>query len=172
MILIALILLIGAITYALTVASFAWEDLVFGLGLTAVLLAMFRNVVLPSPLPSSGRVLRSALAFPLFVLAELREIVTGTWQVATFVIGLRPLEHPGIVRIPIGPRSPVSEALAGYVITVSPSTFLLGMDEATNEMLVHAIDASDPEAVRQAYDRLFERYERHVVPPMPEGADR
>jgi multisubunit Na+/H+ antiporter MnhE subunit len=172
MILVPLILVLGAVTYALTLASFAWEDLAFGLALSTVVLAMFRNVLLPAPLPSSGRVLTGLLHVPAFLFAVMREIVTGTWQVATFVIGLRELEHPGIVRIPLGPRSPVSEALAGYVITVSPGTYLIDVDEETNEMLVHAMDASDPDAVRQHYEWLFERYERHVVPPLPEGGSR
>jgi multicomponent Na+:H+ antiporter subunit E len=170
MIFILLILGFGAVIYGLTLASFAWEDLVFGLGLTAVLLGIFHNVVLPKPLPSSGRVLAAVAWFPAFVFASIREIVRGTWQVASFVVGIRPLEHPGIVRIPLGNRTPVSRGMAGFVMTVSPGTFLLAVDEETNEMLVHAIDASDPDALRAHYDYLHERFERHVVPPLPEEA--
>lgn len=169
MILILLILALGAVTYALTVASFAWEDLVFGFGLTSVLLMMFRTVLLPKPLPSSIQVLSSLLAFPVFALVTVREIITGTWLVARHVTGLRPLEHPGIVRIPIGTRTPVSRAMAGYVITISPGTFLIGIDDDTDEMLVHAIDASDPDAIRHSYQTLHQRYERHVVPTQPKG---
>lgn len=172
MILIPLALALGAVVYALTVASFAWPDLVFGLGLTAVLLALFRNVVLPWPLPSSGQVLRSIAVFPVFALAAVRDIVAGTWLVATFVVGLRKLEHPGIVRVPLGRRSPVSAGLAGYIVTLSPGTFLVGVDEDANEMLVHAIDASDPDALRRDYQTFHERYERHVVPPLPREASR
>ncbi len=172
MILIPLFLALGAATYALTVASFAWEDLIFGVVLTAVLLAIFHNVVLPKPLPSSARVLKGVLFFPIFVLAEIREVFTGTWLVATRVVGIHPLDHPGIVRIPIGERSPVSSGMAGFVITVTPGTFLIDVDEETNEMLVHAIDASDPEAVRDHYQWLFENFERRVVPPLPEEASR
>ena len=56
-------------------------------------------------------------------LGTIREIITGTWLVALHVVGLKPLEHPGIVRIPIGERTPVSRGMAGYIITVSPGTF-------------------------------------------------
>lgn len=172
MIVIPVILGLGAVTYALTVASFAWEDLVFGAGLTAVLLALFRNVLLPSPLPSSGRVFVAIVSFPLFVLGTIREIITGTWLVALHVVGLKPLEHPGIVRIPIGERTPVSRGMAGYIITVSPGTFLVDVDDETNEMLVHAIDASDPDALRRHYQSLYQGYERHVVPALPKEARR
>lgn len=172
MIVIPLILALGAVTYALTVASFAWEDLVFGAGLTAILLALFRTVLLPSPLPSSGQVLTSIVAFPLFVLATVREVIVGTWLVARHVVGLQPLEHPGIVRIPIGERTPVSRGMAGYVLTVSPGTFLIDVDDETNELLVHAIDASDPDALRRHYQSLYQGYERHVVPAVPKEARR
>jgi multicomponent Na+:H+ antiporter subunit E len=172
MMVIPVILVLGAVTYALTVASFAWEDLVFGAGLTAVLLALFRNVLLPRSLPSSGRVLISVVAFPLFVLGTIREIFTGTWLVARHVVGIQPLEHPGIVRIPIGERTAVSRGMAGYIITVSPGTFLVDFDDETNEMLVHAIDASDPDALRRHYQSLHQGYERHIVPALPKEARR
>jgi multisubunit Na+/H+ antiporter MnhE subunit len=172
MILLPVIVALGAVMYALTVASFAWEDLVFGAGLTVVLLALFRAVVLPRPLPSSGQVLIAIVAFPLFTLAAIRDIFKGTWLVARHVVGLRPLEHPGIVRIPLGKRASVSRGLAGYVITLSPGTFLIDVDEETDEMLVHAIDASDPDALRHAYQAFHQRYERHVVPPLPKEPRR
>jgi multisubunit Na+/H+ antiporter MnhE subunit len=163
-ILIPLILALGAGVYLLTVASLAWEDLAIGLAATAVLLALFRNVLLPRRLPSSLGVLRSIAAFPLFVLAIVGEIVKGTWNVALIVVGARKLEHPGIVRIPLGDRSPASAGVAGLVMTISPGTFLVAVDEEAGEMLIHAIDASDPEKIREDYRVLYERYERHILP--------
>jgi multicomponent Na+:H+ antiporter subunit E len=168
MILIPVILALGAVIYALTLASFAWEDLVTGVGVTAALLIIFHNVVLPKPLPSSGRILTAIVWFPAFVVGCLRDMTKGTWLVARYVVGIRPLEHPGIVRIPIGPRTPVSRGMAGFVITLSPGTFLLEIDEETDEMLIHAIDATDPDALRQDYESFYERFERHVVPAQPE----
>jgi multicomponent Na+:H+ antiporter subunit E len=170
MIVIPVIVALGAVTYALTVASFAWEDLVFGAALTAILLASFRGVLLPRRLPSSRLVLIAIVFFPAFVLASIRDIIKGTWLVARHVVGLQPLEHPGIVRIPLGERTPVSKGMAGYVITLSPGSFLVDVDEETNEMLVHMIDASDPDALRHDYQTFHQRFERHVVPPMPKEA--
>lgn len=164
MIAILLILSMSTAIYALTVASFAWEDLVLGLVLSAVLVLAFRNVLLPQRLPSNGQVLKAILMFPLFILVVLRDVITGTWLVALFVLGIRKLEHPGIVRVPLGRRSRPSAGLAGLVLTLSPGTFLVAIDWDEREMLVHAIDASDPDALRENYDTFYERYEQHVVP--------
>lgn len=164
MILILLTICLSTMVFAFTVASFAWEDLVLGAGLSVVLLIAFRKVLLPDPLPPNAQVIKSIVMFPLFVLASLREIVSGTWQVASYVIGVRKLEHPGIVRVPLGERSRVSAGFAGFVMTLSPGTFLVAIDWEERVMLVHAIDASDPDKLREDYDAFYKRYERHIVP--------
>lgn len=164
MMLILVILALGTGVYALTVDSFAWEDLALGLGATAVLLAIFWRVLMPARLPPNGQILKAIVWFPAFVLVALREIIVGTWQVAAIVLHIRPLEHPGIVRVPLGRRSKASAGLAGMVLTLSPGTFLIDIDWETHEMLVHAIDASDPDALRAGYDDFYENIERHIVP--------
>jgi multicomponent K+:H+ antiporter subunit E/multicomponent Na+:H+ antiporter subunit E len=68
------------------------------------------------------------------------------------------------VRVPLGRRSKASTGLSGMVLTLSPGTFLIDVDWEKREMLVHAIDASDPEGMREGYDRLYENIQRHVVP--------
>lgn len=164
MIAILLVLALSTSVYALMVASFAWEDLALGLALSSVVLFAFRNVLLPSRLPANGQVLKAIVMLPAFLLVALRDILVGTWQVAAFVIGFRKLEHPGIVRVPLGRRSKPSAGLAGLVLTLSPGSFLIAIDWEEREMLVHAIDASDPDKLREDYDTFYERYEQHVVP--------
>lgn len=164
MMFIVVILALGTAVYGLVVASFAWEDLALGLGLTAVLLAFFHNVLVPKPLPSNLRVLKAIAAFPLFAALAVLDIIRGTWLVASIVVGWRRLEHPGIVKVPIGRRSKASAGVAGIVMTLSPGTFLVAMDWEAGEMLVHAIDASDPDTLRESYEAFYERVERHVVP--------
>jgi multisubunit Na+/H+ antiporter MnhE subunit len=40
----------------------------------------------------------------------------------------------------------------------------IDLDEAAGVMLLHVIDASDPEQVRAAHLRFYERYQRRVFP--------
>ncbi|MBA2758681.1 MAG: Na+/H+ antiporter subunit E [Chloroflexia bacterium] len=164
MILIAVVLMLLTAVYSMTLASLAWEDLALGLGLSAILLFTFRGVLLPSPLPPAGQTLRAVAAFPAFAFIAFTEIVKGSWQVATIVVGIRPLANPGIVEIPIMERTPTAVGLSGLILTLSPGSFLVDVKWDERVMLIHVIDATDPEAIRAGYVRFYERYQRALVP--------
>jgi multicomponent Na+:H+ antiporter subunit E len=92
------------------------------------------------------------------------EIVRGTWDVALRVLHLRPVEHPGIVLVPIGERTEVGVAVTGLLVGLSPGSLLLDVDTERQVMLFHVIDAGDPDAVRTQLDRFYQRYQRRVFP--------
>lgn len=164
MILVVVVLALLTGVYSLTLGSLAWEDLLLGLGLSAALLMVFRKVLLPSPLPSTARMLMAIATFPAFTFIAVRDIVKGSWQVATIVVGLRPLAQPGIVEIPILERSSTAVGLSGLILTLSPGSFLVDVKWDERVMLVHVIDASDPDEVRAGFVRFYERYQRTLVP--------
>lgn len=164
MILVILVVILLTGMYSLILASFAWEDVALGLVLSVTLLALFRHVLLPSPLPSNARMLRAIVMFPMFAFVAIRDIVTGSWTVALIVVGIRPLNRPGIVAIPIGERSPTAVGMSGMILTLSPGSFLVDVDWDEGVFLIHVIDASDPDAVRETYQTFYDRYQRHVVP--------
>ena len=160
---VARILLLCAV-YALTLASADPLDLLAGLLLGAVLLAALRP---PVPQGSGGHgppFARRVAAFPLFALGLLADIARGTWDVALRVVHLRPVDHPGIVRIPIGDRTPLGVAVSALATTLSPGSVFIDVDEAAGVMLLHVIDASDPDQVRATHLRFYERYQRRVFP--------
>jgi multisubunit Na+/H+ antiporter MnhE subunit len=113
---------------------------------------------------AGGVLLRRLIAFPLFALAVVRDIVVGTWQVAVVVLGLRPLRHPGIVAVPIGERSRLGVAVSALATTLSPGSFLVDVDWQERVMLIHVLDATDPDAIRDGLARFYRRYQRHVFP--------
>ncbi len=164
MILVVVVLALLTAVYSMTLASLAWEDLALGFGLSAMLLYAFRGVLLPSPLPSAVLTLKAIAAFPAFAFIAVIEIVKGSWQVALIVVGLRPLVNPGIVEIPIMERTPTAVGLSGLLWTLSPGSFLVEVKWDERVMLVHVIDASDPETIRAGYVRFYERYQRALVP--------
>ena len=67
MIQIILLLVVLTSTYALTVASFAWEDLAFGFGLSAVLLATFRRSMLPERLQDPAMTIKAIVMLPVYL---------------------------------------------------------------------------------------------------------
>lgn len=111
-----------------------------------------------------GETARRAVAFPALAMAVTREVIAGTVQVARVVLGLRPGSLAGTVWIPIEERSRTGVAVAALWLTLSPGEVLLAVDWERRRMLIHTIDASDPEALRARHRRLYERFQRRVFP--------
>jgi multisubunit Na+/H+ antiporter MnhE subunit len=156
--------LLLALIYVLTLASLAPWDVLGGVLIAAMLLALFRKVTVghrPAPLPDLPARL---VAFIPFAARVVVEVVRGTWNVALVMIHLRPLGRPGIVAIPIEERSHRGIAVTALVTTISPGSYFLGVDWEHEWMMFHFLDASDPETIRAELARFYHRYQRHVFP--------
>ena len=55
---------------------------------------------------------------------------------------------PGLVTVPIPASTPPSAAAWGVRVGLTPDTVVVELDEERGEMLLHVIDARDPDAVR------------------------
>jgi multisubunit Na+/H+ antiporter MnhE subunit len=152
-----------AAVYLLALGSFHPFDLALGLILAAALSFGLRGR-LERPRGEGPPLAARVTAAPLLLAALLAEVARGTWDVALRVLGLRPVEHPGIVAIPIGERSELGVAVTGLLAGLSPGSLLLDVDHERRAMLFHVIDASDPDAVRAQLDRFYQRYQRRVFP--------
>lgn len=160
----ALAVLLLAAAYLLTLASVHPLDVAVAVAVSVcVLYGLHRFLLSDPPLPGL-ELLRRALRLPPFVLVVLREIVVGTWHVALIVVGLRPLAKPGIVQVPIGDRTPTGVAVTTLAITLSPGELLVDVDWSRGLMLIHVIDAQDPDRIRDRYERIYERFQRGVFP--------
>lgn len=151
-------------TYALAVASFHPWDLAFGLAVSAAVLVVFRRFLLggrPAPIEGLGRRL---LALPRLTWKVIADITVGTWNVALVVLHLRPLERPGIVAVPLGERSDVGAVVSAFASTLSPGEYLVDIDWDERLLLMHVLDAGDPDGVRARLDDFYRRYQRQVIP--------
>jgi multicomponent Na+:H+ antiporter subunit E len=160
----ALAVVLLAAAYLLTLASIDPLDIAMAVVASTAVLFGLRSFLLTDP-PVRGReLIRRGLRLPAFTLAVLREIVVGTWQVSLIVAGLKPLARPGIVEIPIGDRTPNGVAVTALAITLSPGELLVDVDWSRGVMLIHVIDAHDPDGVRGRYEEIYERFQRGVFP--------
>lgn len=169
----AVIILGLTLIYALALASFAPQDLLVGALLSVGFILIYRKTLFPVSLPEGEYVLHILLFLPKFLGMLAWDIIKGTWQVTTFVIGLKELDHPGIVKIPLGNHSPAGTGIVGLFITLSPGSFLVDIDWEERVMLVHVIDASNPDTTREdaeKYYRLWE-YGRHIPGTPGDGAE-
>jgi multicomponent Na+:H+ antiporter subunit E len=156
----AVLILTGV--YAMVLASFHPWDLFFGVVVSGVLVYAFRSFVFGgSPNPLTGLAGRAAAFFP-FAVAVVWDVLKGTWEVALITLHVKPLVEPGVVKLPVGERTPTGVAVLGLVTTLSPGAFLI---EANDEfMLIHVIDASDPDAFLAEREDFYRRYQRKVFP--------
>lgn len=152
------------IVYALALASVHPLDLAVGAALACALLVGLRRFLSDGAEAQPSSAGRRLMAFPRLALAVLEEVVRGTWRVALVVTGRRSLRTPGIVRIPIGERSRSGVAASALMLTLAPGELLVDIDWEGGAMLVHVLDASDPDEVRRHHARLYERYQRAVFP--------
>lgn len=158
----AMLCLVGV--YALVLVSANPWDLAIGTAFAGAVLWTTRGFVFgdtAAPIVGlGGRV----VGFLPFAAAVVGDIVRGTRDVALVVLHLRPLRHPGIVAVPIGERTPLGVAVSALVLTLSPGSFLVDIDHDAQTMLIHVLDATDPDAVRESYERFYQRFQRQVFP--------
>jgi multisubunit Na+/H+ antiporter MnhE subunit len=163
----ALVVLLLTVVFCLTLASYDPWDMLVGAVLSSIVLAVFHNA-LPEIQGKPARELPSLpsriLRFIPFAGITVWEILIGSVRVAAIVIGLRKLEHPGIVAVPIGDRSKFGVVVTGITTSLAPGSILLDVDWDRNLMLVHVIDASDPDQIRADMQKLYDRYQRKVFP--------
>ncbi|MBA3420807.1 MAG: Na+/H+ antiporter subunit E [Thermoleophilaceae bacterium] len=160
------LLALGGLTvvYALTLGSVRPLDVALGLLVSAALLAVSRRFVFPAEPGPALEVLRRLAAVPRLLAGVVAEVAGGTVEVALVVLGRRPLDCPGVVAIPIGEQTAVGVAVSALAHTLSPGAILIDVDEERGVMLLHVLDAKDPDAVREHHRRFYERWQRRAFP--------
>lgn len=149
--------------YLLSLGSLHPLDAAEGLMLATVLSLGLRGR-LERPQGAGPSLAGRVAAFPVLVGGLLVEVLRGTWDVGLRVVGLRPVECPGIVLVPIGERTELGVAVTGLLAGLSPGSMLVEVDPERQAMLFHVIDAHEPDAVRNHLNRFYQRYQRRVFP--------
>lgn len=150
MILFALNLLLAIVWVAIT-GSASFLNLVFGFVLAAIALAIVRS--------SYGGVLylvrvHRILALLLLFLCELGK---SAWAVAVAVMSPRMDVKPGIFAFPLTVDRDFEITLLANLITLTPGTLSVDVSDDRKTLYVHALDCSDPEAIKRSIADGFER---------------
>ena len=114
----------------------------------------------PSRRPTTPALTR-LVAFVHVVAVTAVDMARGSWHTARFC--LRGGGRPGFVEIPRGDRTGPAVALWGVLTGEAPDEVPVDIDEERDVLIVHLVDASDPEAVRDRHRRAYERAQRNVV---------
>ncbi|HEV2528970.1 MAG TPA: Na+/H+ antiporter subunit E [Thermomicrobiales bacterium] len=158
------VILVSVVVYVAAIGRIEPWDIVLATIVATGSTWLFRKHLFRGPSPSTPTLLRRLLFFPLLSAYIIWDIIRSTVIVTAYSLHLRKLEHPGIVSIPMGDRTRFGVTMSGFLTTVSPGTFLVDLDWTERTMLIHAIDATDPDAVRASHQRFYDRFQRHVFP--------
>jgi multicomponent K+:H+ antiporter subunit E len=139
------------------VLALVWLVLQQSLGLANLVTAAVLGLVVPrllDPLLDVRVHVRSLGVALRFVGVVLWDIVVSNVVVARIVLSPRARPQPAWVVVPIELKHPVAQVLLATVITATPGTLSCVLDEERGEILVHALDCTDPaELARQIKSR-------------------
>ena len=145
--------------YLLVLTSVKPGDVVTGL-LLGLVLAVALRPRLPGRRPARRPLSGLISLGPLLVLTAV-ETARGSWRTVLFC--LSGCGRPGFVEIPRAGRSRHGVALWGVLTGEAPDEVPVDVDEERDVLIVHLVDASDPDAVRDRHRRAYERAQRKIV---------
>ncbi|WP_037256225.1 Na+/H+ antiporter subunit E [Roseobacter sp. SK209-2-6] len=147
--------LLLTLTWVLLASSWTLNSLVFGF-----LLGLVIPFLTQPYWPEQAR-MKKPHKIAAYILIVLWDIVMANITVARIVL-FKPnsRRQPRWVTVPLDLKTPEAiTALAG-TITMTPGTVSADLSAEGHALLVHCLDAEDPEAVR---DEIKQRYERRLM---------
>jgi multisubunit Na+/H+ antiporter MnhE subunit len=145
--------------YLLVLTSAKPGDALAGLVLGAVLAVALRPRLADRSPATPG--LASIAALGPVLASTALEMVLGSVRTARFCLGLG--GRPGFVEIPRDGRSRHAVALWGVLTGEAPDEVPVDVDEDRDVLIVHLVDAGDPDAVRARHRHAWEQGQRKVV---------
>lgn len=101
-----------------------------------------------------------ALKMVSYIGLVIRDIIVANIEVAWIILTKSNDDiRPAWVEVPLDLRTPEALTILAGTITLTPGTVSADFSNEGKSLLVHALDAPDPEAVR---DEIKDRYERRL----------
>jgi multisubunit Na+/H+ antiporter MnhE subunit len=130
--------------------------------LSVIFIAAARRIRPLGP-PHAAPWLRRLVGVPALVGGTLVDVAVSTWRTALWCLNPR-RTRPGLVTVPIPACGAPSAAAWGVRVGITPDTVVVELDEERGRMVLHVLDALDPDAVRAEQLRSYERRQRRVFP--------
>lgn len=116
--------------------------------------------ILTAPYWPDRPVLQKPFKIFSYAIIVIWDIIVANIDVARIVLfKSNAAMSPNWVTIPLDLRTPEAIAMLAGTITLTPGTVSADLSDEGHALLVHALDAPDPDAVR---DEIKHRYERRL----------
>lgn len=140
-----------------------WLLLVNRYSHNSFLFGLFLGIVIPfvtQPYWPNRPKLRNPLKIAEYILIVLWDIVIANITVARIVLFKPNADRtPEWITIPLDLKSPEAITVLAGTITMTPGTVTADLSSEGHSLLVHCLDAPDPDVVR---DEIKQRYERRL----------
>jgi multicomponent K+:H+ antiporter subunit E len=93
----------------------------------------------------------------LFALIYLREVALSTYRLALLVLDPHLDLKPRFIEVPLDLTGEMPRFLFACLISMTPGTMSVGLDPDRGVLLVHILDAPDPEAAILEMKTVFEK---------------
>lgn len=143
------------VVWFLLVNTVSLGHLILGLGLGIVI------PILTSPFWTDRPPIRRPFKVLVYVLIVLWDIVVANIKVA-MIVAFRPNARieSKFITVPLSLTSPEAITVLAGTITLTPGTVSADLSRCGHALLVHCLDAPDPDVVR---DEIKSRYERRLL---------
>lgn len=143
--------------------TIVWVLLANAPSLNSVVFGLILGIVIPfitQPYWPDRPILRNWPMVVEYILVVLWDIVVANFTVARIILFKRDADRqPNWVCIPLELRSPEAITVLAGTITMTPGTVSCDLSAQGHNLLVHCLDAPDPDSVR---DEIKHRYERRL----------
>ena len=148
-----------AAVYLLVLTSVDPGDIVVGVAIGLIVATALGARTQSGPPPPWRE--RVVAAFVVAIETAV-EMARGSWRVVRFCLGFA--DSPGLVEIPRSGRSRAGVAFWGVLTGEAPDEVPVDVDEERGVLIVHLVDAGDPDGVRERHRKAYERSQGKVVP--------
>lgn len=100
--------------------------------------------------------LRMLIALKLFFIF-LGEMAMACFQVLLLVLRPQLNMRPGIIRVDIYLDSPMQISLLSNMITLTPGTLTMEIEQDNSALFIHVLNIADTEAIKTRIKRKFEK---------------
>lgn len=93
----------------------------------------------------------------VFILIYLWEVVLSTYKLALTVLRPKIVLNPRFIDVPLDLEDELPRFLFACLISMTPGTMSVGLDSDRGILIVHVLDAPDPDAAVREMKRTFEQ---------------
>lgn len=118
----------------------------------------FALLVLFGPIIGSQGYVRRAFGVGRYAVVFLAAFVASCWQLIAISL-TRPVRRlqPRIITYDVRGLTQLEVLLLSHSISLTPGTTTIDIDAARGRLVLHALDAPDPEELRRGIDRTLRR---------------